>query len=116
MNPRFASLGPTSFLLFGSLLAMSACNSIAFSDENTSSHAESSYVDLSDWKFVWQDEFDYPNEQLDRRWEAQNGRSGHILCSRWRDNAVVSDGVLQLVNKKENRGGQEWTSASIWTK
>jgi hypothetical protein len=65
-------------------------------------------IDLADWKLVWQDEFDYANEELDRNWESQNGPSGHILCSRWRENAVVADGILQLVNRKEQRDGQEW--------
>lgn len=73
-------------------------------------------IDLAGWKLVWQDEFDYPNEKLDENWESQNGPSHHILCSRWRENAVVKDGILHLINKKENRGGQEWTSGSIWTK
>ncbi len=68
------------------------------------------------WKLVWQDEFNYPDKQLDKEWVAQNGSNGHILCSRWRENALVSDGTLKLVNKKESRGGQDWTSASIWTK
>ena len=68
------------------------------------------------WKLVWQDDFNYPNNQLDKEWEAQNGSNNHILCSRWRENAVVGDGTLKLVNKKEKRGGQDWTSASIWTK
>lgn len=67
-------------------------------------------------QLVWSDDFDYPNSQLDANWYAQNGPSGHILCSRWRENAVVENGILHLKNKKENRGGQEWTSASIWTK
>lgn len=73
-------------------------------------------LDLSGWQLVWQDEFDYADEDLDERWEAQNGPSRHILCSRWRENVVVKDGVLHLVNKKQRRGGQEWTSGSIWTK
>ncbi|MEM8945897.1 MAG: family 16 glycosylhydrolase [Planctomycetota bacterium] len=76
----------------------------------------SSPLDLSDWKLEWQDEFDYPNARLDENWESQNGPSGHILCSRWRENAVVKNGILHLVNRKESRGGQEWTSGSIWTK
>ncbi len=68
------------------------------------------------WNLVWNDEFDQPDSQLDQKWESQNGPSGHILCSRWRENAVVSNGTLKLVNRKENRGGQEWTSGNIWTK
>jgi beta-glucanase (GH16 family) len=67
-------------------------------------------------QLVWSDDFDYPNSQLDASWYAQNGPNSHILCSRWRENAVVENGILHLKNKKENRGGQEWTSASIWTK
>lgn len=65
---------------------------------------------------VWSDDFDYENSQLDVNWNSQNGPSGHILCSRWRENALVENGNLYLKNKKENRGGQKWTSASIWTK
>lgn len=68
------------------------------------------------WTLVWADEFDYPDTQLDENWESQNGPSGHILCSRWRENARVADGTLRLLNKKEKRGGQEWTSGNIWTK
>jgi len=68
------------------------------------------------WQIVWSDDFDYPNATLDDNWVAQNGPNTHILCSRWRENAVVANGILHLNNKKENRGGQAWTSASIWTK
>ncbi len=71
---------------------------------------------LSEWQLVWSDDFDYPNTQLDAKWNSQNGPNTHILCSRWRENAVVENGILHLNNKKENRGGQAWTSASIWTK
>lgn len=65
---------------------------------------------------VWADEFDYPDAQLDENWNSQNGPSGHILCSRWRENASVKDGTLRLQNRKETRAGQDWTSASIWSK
>lgn len=70
----------------------------------------------SKWKLAWSEEFDGPDAKLDERWNSQNGPSGHILCSRWRENAVVKDGMLRLVNKKEKRGGQDWTSGSILTK
>jgi beta-glucanase (GH16 family) len=71
---------------------------------------------LPGMQLVWSDDFDYQDRDLDKSWVAQNGPSGHILCSRWRENAVVENGLLFLKNKKENRGGQAWTSASIWTK
>ncbi|BDD02285.1 glycoside hydrolase family 16 protein [Persicobacter psychrovividus] len=68
------------------------------------------------WHLSWSDEFDYENEQLDQKWESQNGPSSHILCSRWRENAVVGDGVLELEARKEKKAGQEWTAGNIWTK
>ncbi len=68
------------------------------------------------WRLVWNDEFDYPDVLLDNGWYSQNGPNTHILCSRWRENAVVSNGTLKLQNRKETRGGQNWTSGSIWTK
>ncbi|WP_343330798.1 glycoside hydrolase family 16 protein [Polaribacter staleyi] len=73
-------------------------------------------INLDEWKLAWNDEFDYKNKKLDKNWVSQNGPNGHILCSRWRENAVVRDGVLHLENRKEKRGGQEWTSGSIWTR
>lgn len=72
--------------------------------------------DPASWRLVWGDEFDYPDAQLDEQWNSQNGPSGHILSSRWRENAVVQDGALRLVNRKEERGGQKWTSGNLWSK
>ncbi len=68
------------------------------------------------WRLVWQDEFDAGDAELDARWEAQNGPNPHIDCSRWRENVSVRDGTLRLLNRKESRAGQQWTSGSIWTK
>jgi beta-glucanase (GH16 family)/predicted GH43/DUF377 family glycosyl hydrolase len=69
-----------------------------------------------DWKLAFSDEFNGKNADLDAAWTSQNGPSGHILCSRWRENATIENGTLRLLNKKEKRGGQEWTSGNIWTK
>ena len=65
------------------------------------------------WDLVFAEEFD---GDVDARWDFQNGPSGHILSSRWRENMEIKDGVARLVNRHEQRGGQEWTSASMWTK
>ncbi|WP_075590161.1 T9SS type A sorting domain-containing protein [Labilibacter marinus] len=75
-------------------------------------------IDLNGkWSLSWEDEFDYPDSQLDDNWISQNGASGGVvLCSRWRENAVVNNGIVELQAKKETRGGQDWTAASIWTK
>lgn len=68
------------------------------------------------WQLIWNDEFDYPNENLDAFWYSANGPRPGILSSRWRKNAVVSDGTLKLNYIKETLGGQDWTAGSIWTK
>lgn len=75
-------------------------------------------IDLSQWQLNWSDEFNYPNKQLDDNWISQNGptENAWVLSSRWRDNAVVKDGVLHLMSKKEKRGGQEWTTGNVWSK
>ena len=68
------------------------------------------------WELAWSEEFDGPEAELEVEWKSQNGPSGHILSSRWRENAVVTNGFLRLVARKEKRGGQEWTAGSIWTR
>lgn len=84
----------------------------------TNASATPSDIDLKDWELAWSDEFNYPNKQLDDNWISQNGPTENpwVLSSRWRENAVVKDGVLNLLAKKESRGGQEWTTGNIWSK
>lgn len=69
-----------------------------------------------DWELFWNDEFDGTDEELDLNWVAENMASGHIDCSRWRENAVISDGTLKIVYKHEYKGGKEYTSASLNTR
>ncbi len=68
------------------------------------------------YRLVWAEEFDGTTEDLDKSWVFQNGPSGHILSSRWRENVVVTNGLCRLINRKESRGGQAWTSGNIWTR
>jgi beta-glucanase (GH16 family) len=68
------------------------------------------------YKLVWSEDFNGTMGSLDKNWTFQNAPSSHILCSRWRENVVVTNGLCRLLNKKEQRGGQEWTSGNIWTK
>ncbi len=80
------------------------------------SRATCDLIDKPGWVLAFHDEFDGPGEDLDARWEFHNQSHGHILCSRWRENVVVQDGLCRLLNRKESRGGQEWTSGSMWTR
>ncbi len=68
------------------------------------------------WKLVYEDNFDYPNEKLDENWISQNYANSHILSSRWRENVTVENGIMRLLARKESRGGQDWTSGSIQTR
>lgn len=80
--------------------------------------AQSLPIDLnSGWSLSWSDEFDYPDCELEEEWISQNRSSGGmVMCSRWRENVEVHDGIVELKIRKENRGDQEWTAGSIWTK
>lgn len=68
------------------------------------------------WKLKWHDEFDYQDAMLDENWNSQNSAEPGLLSSRWRENAVVSNGTLKLLNKNETRAGQSRTSGNISSK
>ncbi len=68
------------------------------------------------WKLVFEDNFNYPTADLPKEWVLMNRNEFKMLCGRWPENAVIKDGILHLQNKKEHRAGQDWTSASLWTK
>lgn len=78
---------------------------------------EYGYADPKQWELSWTDDFDYAGrDQLLQNWNSAKEPTSHTLCSRWPENVEVSDGTLRLINRKESRGGQDWTSGSIWTK
>lgn len=70
----------------------------------------------AEWELVFSDEFNGITGDLNRNWDFQNGPSGHIVCSRWRENVIAENGFCRILNKKEERGGQDWTSGCMWTK
>ncbi|WP_157471629.1 family 16 glycosylhydrolase [Gilvimarinus agarilyticus] len=104
MNNIFRAIRSCSFII----AALGVCN---YSNANGD-------VDFSQWTLSWSDEFDYENEALEDNWISQNGPTENewVLSSRWRDNAVVDDGVLLLKAEKESRGGQDWTTGNVWSK
>jgi beta-glucanase (GH16 family) len=67
------------------------------------------------WKLVFADEFDDP-AKFDELWQVESGSPGHILSSRWPQNVEVRDGLCRLIQRKENRGGKEFTSAHFWSR
>lgn len=112
---KFALKVAVAALLAGTGFNTYADTHINASADLTKVNSENS-IDLSKWQLVWRDEFDYPNNELDKVWWSQNAPSLNLHSSRWRENVIVEDGILRLENRKEQRGGQDWTSGSIRTK
>ena len=75
-------------------------------------------TDASKWELVWSDEFDYHDALLDNKWIVQNSDvNTTIACGRWRENCLVSDGTLKLMNKGPKAGyPSPYTSGNVWTK
>jgi hypothetical protein len=67
------------------------------------------------WELTFSDDFN--GSQLDTNvWKSARGQSwGKLLSARYPENIAVSNGLLRLITKKENRGGKEWTSAMLST-
>ncbi|MFI4911126.1 MAG: family 16 glycosylhydrolase [Sedimentisphaeraceae bacterium JB056] len=75
------------------------------------------YVDdsKSGWELSFSDEFN--GDDVDWEvWASEAGYPTHILSSRWPENAIVENGTLRLLTKKESRGGAEWTTGNLWTR
>jgi beta-glucanase (GH16 family) len=76
-----------------------------------------------DWSLVWSDEFD--GEALDQsKWSYMVGTGAEYGIPDWgnaelqyykEENAVVADGMLNIIAKKEFTGGKSYTSARIRT-
>lgn len=75
-------------------------------------------VDLSQWKMTWNDEFNEPDSDLTDNWISQNSDvSTTIACGRWRENCLISDGTLKLMNKGPKEGyPSPYTSGNVWSK
>lgn len=68
-----------------------------------------------EWELVYSEDFRM-GKTIDLNWISNNSSPEHILSSRWRENLRVRGGKLVLSNKKENRGGKEWTTANLISK
>lgn len=64
------------------------------------------------WELIYNDNFT-SHSTIDRNWIAQNSAPDHIKSSRWRDNLTTRWGKLVISNRKETKGGKEWTSGSM---
>ncbi len=105
------------FILMAGIMACSSSNPDGpLKPDGNNNGGNSGVSGAKEWKLVWEDDFNYENSRLDASWNAENGSASHIDCSRWRSNVTTADGKLYLNNRKEQKGGKQWTSGSIWTK
>lgn len=112
MKKQLNKLTKTIILLF------ITANSYAQEASHTIDSDVNGYVDKERWELIWSDEFDYKDSKLRKNWISDDGRyKDQIACTRYRENAIVKDGILELIIKKENRHPKtEWTAGNIWTK
>ena len=107
--------------LFALLVALIACSD-GVTDKSIGRENPQAYrydgLDMSEWELAWADEFDYDDAQLDENWLSKQGdfESDWVKGRRWRKNAVVVDGVLELRNERNENDPHLWSSASVWTK
>ena len=75
-------------------------------------------IDLSQWRMTWNDEFDYPDSMLEKNWISQNSDvNTTIACGRWRENCLISNGTLKLMNKGPKSGyPSPYTSGNVWSR
>lgn len=70
------------------------------------------------WQTEFADEFNYEaadgnDPYFSTIWTSDNGPKPHILSGRYPENLKVTNGKLYVLNKKEQRNGQDWTSGSM---
>jgi len=79
-------------------------------------HIEKFSLDFNKkWELVWNDEFQ-SSSTIDKNWIVQNASPKHILSSRWKENIEVRNGCAIFKNRKESRGGMDWTAGSMTCK
>jgi beta-glucanase (GH16 family) len=71
--------------------------------------------EAQDFTLIFEDHFEGEKKDWEKNWKAASQAFGHILCSRWPENVEQEDSLLKLINRKESRGGQDWTSGSVQT-
>lgn len=71
-----------------------------------------------DWVLVFEENFDGSDKELEAGWRIfdrqRSAWSG--LCVRMRKNAVLKDGILNMLARKEKQDGREWTTAGLLTR
>ena len=83
--------GMNLFIRCAAIFSLSATGTILMADPPAG----------ADWKLVYEDNFDRPRAELDKDWNFRNANEWKALSSRWAENAVVENGVLKLLVKKE---------------
>lgn len=64
------------------------------------------------WIISFSDEF-RRKSTIDLNWIPQKASPEHIKSSRWRENLTTKMGKLRINNKRESKGGKEWTTGCM---
>ena len=67
-----------------------------------------------EWVMTFNDEFLGDSVNWDVWISGQYGPGGSVQSARGPDNAVVKDGNLYMMTKKEKKADKEWTTAHMW--
>lgn len=74
------------------------------------------------WKLIWRDEFNYKGLPDSTKWNYAVGGNGwgnnekQYYTERDTSNAIVANGILTIIAKKQQKGNRDYTSARILTK
>src|SRR5665647_408879 len=111
-------------------------NSIAFLKENIKQKDTGSKADVrmtaddsliinthaAGWKLVWSDEFNYNGLPDSSKWSFETGGNGwgnnelEYYTEKDTSNAIVKDGHLMIIARKQHKENREYTSARLVTK
>ncbi len=110
-----------SIFLLNTLIITSGC----INNDNGVSNSQSiGVLDSNEYLLVWNDEFEYIGLPDSTKWkyDTEGNQDGwgnneaQYYTETNEKNAIVENGILKIVARKENYGGKEYTSARLVSK
>lgn len=110
-----------AIFLLNTLITTSGCIN---NDNGVSNSQLTDVLDSNEYLLVWNDEFEYTGLPDSTKWkfDTEGNRDGwgnneaQYYTETNEKNAIVKNGILKIVARKENYGGKEYTSARLVSK